>query len=73
MEKQPPEAVAHTIDGVKQEFWRADDDTLVRDFFKEQTIYIADGHHRFQTACAYRDALRARRARCRPITRRTSR
>lgn len=62
MERQPPEAAAHTIDGVKQEFWRADDDTLVRDFFKEQTIYIADGHHRFQTACAYRDALREKGA-----------
>lgn len=58
MDARRAEATAHTIDGVRQEFWRVDDDTPVRDFFKDQTIYIADGHHRFQTACAYRDALR---------------
>ena len=58
MEQRPAEGTAHTIDGVTQEFWRVEDDGPVRAFFKDQTIYIADGHHRFQTACAYRDALR---------------
>lgn len=58
MDSRPADGTAHTIDGVKQEFWRVDDDKLVREFFRDQTIYIADGHHRFQTACAYRDALR---------------
>jgi len=62
METRPAEGTAHTIDGVTQEFWRVEDDTLVRDFFKDQTIYIADGHHRFQTACAYRDGLREKGA-----------
>lgn len=58
MDARPAEGTAHTIDGVKQEFWRVYDDSPVREFFQDQTIYIADGHHRFQTACAYRDELR---------------
>lgn len=62
MEARPAEGTAHTIDGVKQEFWHVDDDDVVRDFFQDQTIYIADGHHRFQTACAYRDSLREKGA-----------
>ncbi len=59
MEEREPDMVADTIDGVRQEVWVVSDDSAVRDFFKDQTIYIADGHHRFQTACAYRDSLRA--------------
>jgi len=59
METRPADVTANTIDGVKQELWVVNDDSLVRDFFKEQTIYIADGHHRFQTACTHRENLRA--------------
>ena len=59
MDAQPADIVADTIDGVRQEIWVARDDSLVRKFFTDQTIYIADGHHRFQTACTYRDSLRA--------------
>lgn len=60
MDERPADMKAHTIDNVTQELWRIEDDTLVREFFKDQTIYIADGHHRFQTACTYRDELRAK-------------
>jgi uncharacterized protein (DUF1015 family) len=60
MDERPADMTAHTIDHVTQELWRVEDDSLVRSFFKDQTIYIADGHHRFQTACTYRDALRAK-------------
>jgi len=60
MDERPADMRAHTIDNVTQELWRVEDDTLVRGFFKDQTIYIADGHHRFQTACTYRDELRAK-------------
>jgi uncharacterized protein (DUF1015 family) len=60
MDERPAEMKAHTIDNVTQEIWRVDDDALVRAFFNDQTIYIADGHHRFQTACTYRDELRAK-------------
>ncbi|MCF6285014.1 MAG: DUF1015 domain-containing protein [Candidatus Hydrogenedentes bacterium] len=59
MEKGSADIVADTIDGVKQELWVVEDDSAVRDFFKDQTIYIADGHHRFQTACTHRENLRA--------------
>ena len=59
METRAPDGVAHTIDGVTQEFWRVDDGPKVNEFFQGKTLYIADGHHRFQTACTYRDAQRA--------------
>lgn len=59
MDSRPADITADTIDGVKQELWVVHDDSLVREFFKDQTIYIADGHHRFQTACTHRDNLRA--------------
>jgi uncharacterized protein (DUF1015 family) len=35
-------------------------DEKVLAFFPGKTIYIADGHHRFRTACAYRDEMRAK-------------
>lgn len=54
----PPEAVAHTIDGVTQRLWRAPFDPAVNRFLDGQRLYIADGHHRFRTACRYRDARR---------------
>lgn len=60
MDGRPADCMAHTIDKVTQELWRVEDDSLVRSFFKDQTIYIADGHHRFQTACTYRDNLRGK-------------
>ena len=58
MDTRDPDGIAHTIDGVTQEFWIVEDDPSVNEFFQGQTLYIADGHHRFQTACAYRDAQR---------------
>jgi len=59
MEQGPPQATAETIDGVRQEFWRVPDDPAVPHFFQGKTLYIADGHHRFQTAGIYRDQMRA--------------
>ncbi len=59
MEQSEPHATATTIDGVRQEFWRVDDDPVVTRFFENKTLYIADGHHRFQTAGIYRDQMRA--------------
>jgi len=35
---------------------------LIATDLAQQTIYIADGHHRYETALAYRDALAASRA-----------
>lgn len=61
MDARPADAVANTIDGVRQEFWRVAYDPEVSAFFENKTLYIADGHHRFKTACMYRDEIRAQR------------
>lgn len=53
-----PEVVAKTMDGARVEVWRVPEDEAVMEFFRNQTIYIADGHHRFRTACLYRDQMR---------------
>lgn len=34
---------------------------LIRDFFAERQLYIADGHHRYETALNYRNEVRAKR------------
>lgn len=51
---------AETIDGVMVKLWRVPADPVVAEFFANQTLYIADGHHRFATAVAYRDEMRAK-------------
>lgn len=59
-EVRPAELRAETIDGVMLKLWRVPADPAVAEFFEDQTLYIADGHHRFATAAAYRDEMRAR-------------
>lgn len=68
MEARPPDLTATTIDGVTQRLWRVPADPAVTEFFRERPIYIADGHHRFATATAYRDEMRAKEGGdgCRP-------
>ena len=34
---------------------------LIEDFFAQRQLYIADGHHRYETALAYRDGVREQR------------
>lgn len=58
MNQREPDATATTIDGVRQEFWRTPHDEQITTFFQDKTLYIADGHHRFATAEAYRDRMR---------------
>lgn len=59
MDDQEPHCQAGTIDGVTQRLWRiADGEGVVTRFFSEKTLYIADGHHRFETARAYREEVR---------------
>jgi uncharacterized protein (DUF1015 family) len=55
---RPPECAATTIDGVTQRLWRVPPQAAVSDFFREKRLYIADGHHRYGTACLYRDLMR---------------
>lgn len=54
----PPLLSARTADGVLQELWRSDVPEELAPHFHGQTLYIADGHHRFKTACMYRDERR---------------
>ena len=44
--------------GATQGLWRVPADARVTEFFRDKKLYIADGHHRFETARAYRDTMR---------------
>lgn len=60
MDERAPDMAATTIDGVEQRVWAVPALATVTDFFRDKTLYIADGHHRFATAKAYRDEQRAK-------------
>jgi uncharacterized protein (DUF1015 family) len=55
---EAPLLQAKTADQVMQELWRVPCPEYLAQHFLNQTLYIADGHHRFKTACAWRDACR---------------
>lgn len=58
-----PTASMHDEYGVTHSIWRiSDPDTIeqVRERMREQRLIIADGHHRYETALAYRNERRAR-------------
>jgi uncharacterized protein (DUF1015 family) len=40
---------------------------LIRDFFAERQLYIADGHHRYTTALNYREEIRAQQRELHPM------
>jgi uncharacterized protein (DUF1015 family) len=57
-----PDAVVRDEFGVVHRLWRVAEDSLVRELVSlmaEQKLIIADGHHRYETALAYRDERRA--------------
>jgi uncharacterized protein (DUF1015 family) len=60
MRNRPEDMLAHTIDKVTQRIWRVPNDARVTEFLRDKKLYIADGHHRFATAVAYRDEMRAK-------------
>ena len=39
---------------------------LIQDFFSQRQLYVADGHHRYETALAYRDEILAQRKELHP-------
>ncbi|MGC8844985.1 MAG: DUF1015 family protein [Candidatus Hydrogenedens sp.] len=45
-----PDISVVTIDGVLNELWQTKWNDELTDLFENKTLYIADGHHRFQTA-----------------------
>lgn len=60
MDAAIPDLEAHSMDGVTQRLWRVTCPTNTLDFLKDKQLYIADGHHRFRTACEHRDLMRQR-------------
>lgn len=51
------------LDGVLTRVWKIDDQSLItglREFIGKQKVFVADGHHRYETALLYRDAMRLR-------------
>jgi uncharacterized protein (DUF1015 family) len=61
VEREPPAISATTSDGVHQRLWRLTDAAAqknVIDILRDKKIYIADGHHRYETMLALRDELR---------------
>jgi uncharacterized protein (DUF1015 family) len=58
----PPLLDAVTSDGVHQQLWRLTDAAMqqkVAALLADKKVYIADGHHRYETMLALRDELRA--------------
>lgn len=59
--KNMPTASALDDENVKNTIWAVNDENNVRmieEFMKDKAIYIADGHHRYETALNYRDYAR---------------
>lgn len=55
-----PVAETDSDDGVHHRLWRTDDPAVVaslQQLLADQRIFIADGHHRYETALAYRRML----------------
>ena len=51
-----------TFEGVRNRLWRINDAstvTAIRQSMANKTALIADGHHRYETALAYRDSMKA--------------
>jgi uncharacterized protein (DUF1015 family) len=58
---RPADATARTLDGVDHELWVSEAAEATEELaaFGSAPLIIADGHHRYETALAYRDARRA--------------
>jgi uncharacterized protein (DUF1015 family) len=57
----PPASEAHDCNGELHRLWIIDDSAAIRklqDALADRQIAIADGHHRYETALAYRDEIR---------------
>src|SRR6266508_893513 len=55
-----PAAETDSDDGVHQRLWRAEDPAVIgplQEIVAQQRIFIADGHHRYETALVYRRIL----------------
>ena len=62
----PPLFDVSDASGVRNALWRIDDPRAHRmllEHLESRAVYIADGHHRYETALRYRDERRAERGR----------
>jgi uncharacterized protein (DUF1015 family) len=62
VETRPPELAGTTGDGTRHLLWRVADPALIArvvGFLAPRVLYIADGHHRYETMLALRDELAA--------------
>ncbi len=56
---RPPEAELVDEQGVTHRRWTIPADVPIADWLAEEPLLIADGHHRYTTALAFRDEMRA--------------
>ncbi len=55
----PPDAEARDAEGVVHRRWTIATDAPIGSWLAEEPVLIADGHHRYTTALAFRDEMRA--------------
>ena len=63
LEREKPALEGKTSDGVEQKLWRLTDpktQLAIVELLTDKKIYIADGHHRYETMLALRDELRVK-------------
>lgn len=58
---RPPERELTDEEGVTHRLWAEPLPETMRDWYRDRPLLIADGHHRYQTALAHREELRAAR------------
>jgi uncharacterized protein (DUF1015 family) len=61
-QQQAPVADFTTVDGQRHQLLRLDEPETIERLtyaFKDEKLYIADGHHRYETALAYRDEVKS--------------
>lgn len=60
----PPAVRMVDKEGIGQTLWRVEEEQTIRDIvdgLRDHPIFIADGHHRYETALAFRDEMRKQR------------
>ena len=57
---RPPDRELLDEEGVRHRLWVERDPGGLVDWYRDRPVLIADGHHRYQTALAYREEMRRR-------------
>ncbi len=58
-EARPPDRQVLDEEGVRHRLWIEELEEDLVEWYRDQTLLIADGHHRYQTALVHRDEMRA--------------